>query len=87
MNDVPLRALLRVSRERDSLHESIKFENSLEKTHKSGFPLSQGIPLSSHRVYSKNVEQTEKLTQFSPYFLSYKIAGGIAPEERARFGS
>ena len=42
---------MRVSRERRSLHESIKFENSLEKSHKSGFPLSQGIPLSSHRVY------------------------------------
>ena len=39
------------------------------------------------RFYIEKTLKNEKRTQFSTDFLSGRIAGGIAPEERARFGS
>ena len=35
----------------------------------------------------KTLKKRENAPRFSTDFLSCKIAGGIAPEERARFGS
>ena len=83
-----MRAFLRASRERDSLHESIKFENSLEKpTTKVGFPYLKGFPYpatESNRTTWPSLSQFFGLISFLISGAGLRAQAGVTGRSRCR---